>query len=216
MTNALVLNGSPSDGGASSALADHAASYLMEKGATVVQLNMLAAMRMDISGLLNSCEAADLIVLSFPVFMGSLPSHVIEWMEIASQREGMGKGTAFLAVGQGAHPSPAEVDPAIRCLEHFCRHIGWRWAGGLGMGMGLVLEKGPLERRRAARHTVAGLDMALEAVMKGEATPEAARKRFSRRAKTTFAYLMFANRYWKRRSKRNRSHDRMMDRPLMR
>lgn len=212
----LVLNGSPKRGmGSSRALADHLASGLEGRGLTVLRRDLLRDMKNDMAGLLSDCDRADLIVLSFPLYVDCLPAHVVAWME---QMSGSGierRGRSFLAIGQCGNPDPAEIDIAMEILQNFARGMGFRWAGGLRMGMGPILQGKELrEAGGTAKHAIAGLDAALNALEKGEAVTDEAAAEFSQRAVPTFLFLMLANRMWKKESKRHGARRKLMDRPF--
>ena len=211
----LVLNGSPKRTmGTSDALAEHLAGGLEGKGLAVIRRDLLKDMRGDMAGLTADCDRADLIVLSFPLYVDCLPAHVVAWMEQISVSGIERRDRSFLAIGQCGNPDPAQIDVAMEVLQNFARGMRFRWAGGLRMGMGPVLQGKTLrEAGSAAKHAIAGLDETLQALAEGETVPDASAAEFSQRAVPTFLFLMLANRMWKKESKRHGARRKLMDRP---
>jgi hypothetical protein len=213
---ALVLSGSPKlQDGTTQALADAVVKRLGHYGSDVSERNILASLRNDQQGLWADCASSDLIVLCFPLYVDSLPAPVVEWMEkLAAYLPTEKTETSFLAIGQCGNPDPDHINVAMEILQNFARRMGYRWVGGLSLGMGPVLAGKQLESAgRSSRHAVIGLQKALDALAHGQQVPEDAQSTFSKRPMPTFLFLMMANRMWKRVSKRHGAYAKLMDRP---
>lgn len=212
---ALVLIGSPKKGwSASKALAEFVADGLREKGMQVQVRNVLQSLQEDRDGLFEDGLRVDLIVLSFPLHVDSLPAAVIEWMELMPSTD-LGMKRSFVAIGQCGNPDAAQLDIALDILRNFCRAKGMNWLGGFQMGMGLAYSNDEkLRAKGVTRHAVPGLIMAFDPISKGEDVPEEALDTFSKRPMPTFMYVTLANRMWKKEAKRHGARKRMMDRPF--
>ena len=83
--------------------------------------------------------SADLFVLSFPLYIDSLPAPVIRAFElIAARRAGApaeaGGQQAMVVVAQCGFPHAEHNAVALEICEHFAGEAGFEWAGGLALG----------------------------------------------------------------------------------
>ena len=84
----------------------------------------------------------------------------------------------FVAIANCGFPEAAQNATALAICATFARQAGFDWAGDLGLGGGEGLVHGvELERVGGrARHAVAALDLAGDALSAGDPIPEAARE----------------------------------------
>jgi hypothetical protein len=131
--------------------------------------------------------AADLVILAFPVYVDSLPAHMVRALEqIAARRPRhscAGPGSPAVAsrprlvgVANSGFPERVHTRLPLDLCARFCREAGVVWAGGLGLGAGPVIDGRPLESRGfLVRRVVRALDLAAAALAEGgEVPPEAA------------------------------------------
>lgn len=117
--------------------------------------------------LLADVRAADLLVLSFPLYADGIPARLKEaLMGIVADNPGPKYCAALVQCGflESAHN-----DTAIEMCRLFARDAGFSWLGGLGRGAGGMLAGKPLEDAPAPlQPTRAALDRAAVLLAQGE------------------------------------------------
>jgi NAD(P)H-dependent FMN reductase len=215
---AVVLIGSPKKGGSTSrSLAEHLAIGL-RKGDVDVRTYHVQESMTDPSKLrevIDACHDVDLILVSVPLYVDSLPSEVVNWMETMGRKgTEIKKGARFLAMIQCGHPDVDQTSVAVDILRNFSDQMGYEWVGALRMPMGPIIDGRSLsEARGAARHAVNALNLIAEALANGKQMPVEAFLEMQTRPVPVFLYLMMANRMWKRRAKEHGMRYHLMDRP---
>jgi hypothetical protein len=203
---ALLLVGSPKPGASSSAsLGTYLLEELEKRGLRTNTVNLTRALRSDeaTEALHAAVAAADLVVLSFPLYIDSLPAPVIRALElIAARRAGSpvapGDKPAFVAVCQCGFPEAEHNEVALEICRNFAPAAGFEWAGGLGMGAGGMAGGRPLrEIRGMMRAAVRGLDLAAAELAAGRPVPDEAVRLMAKPAIPGFAYRFVANRQWR-------------------
>lgn len=91
----------------------------------------------------RSLMTCEVWLISFPVYAGGLPSHLLTFMtglqkKLTAEKE---KETAFpeinvYAIGNGGLFEGNEAYPAFRMMALWCAASGISWCGGLGVGGG--------------------------------------------------------------------------------
>jgi multimeric flavodoxin WrbA len=129
--------------------------------------------------LLDAVEAADLLVLAFPIYVDALPAPVFEALErIAAHRQwrDLSHHQLFTAIANCGFPEAYQCDTALAICEIFSRQAGFEWGGSLGLGAGemingvaLVEGGGKTIRMRQS------LDLAADALAQGHPIPVVAR-----------------------------------------
>jgi hypothetical protein len=95
---------------------------------------------------LEKLEAADLVVLAFPLYVDSLPAPVIAALEkIAAQRLGRSTRQRFTAIANCGFPEASHNAPALAICSEFARQSGFAWAGSLALGGAPSRLKSPLK-----------------------------------------------------------------------
>jgi hypothetical protein len=203
---ALLLVGSPKPGASSSAsLGTYLLEELEKRGMRTDTVNLTKALRSDeaTEALHAAVAAADLVVLSFPLYIDSLPAPVIRALElIAARRAGLpaqvGDKSAFVAICQCGFPEAEHNEVALEICRNFAPAAGFEWAGGLGMGAGGMASGRPLrEIRGMLRSAVRALDLTAAELAAGRSVPDEAVRLMAKPAIPGFAYRLVANRQWR-------------------
>jgi multimeric flavodoxin WrbA len=130
--------------------------------------------------LLDAVEAADLVILAFPLYCDSLPAPVIEALErIATYRQGRDPShwQLFTAIANCGFPEAYQCDTALAICEIFANQAGFEWAGGLALGGGGMVDGFPLaEGGGKTIRMRQALDLAAEGLLEAGAIPNAARE----------------------------------------
>jgi hypothetical protein len=148
--------------------------------------------------LLDAVDAADLVTLTFPLYVDSLPAPIIETLErIAVHRRGRpSRPQIFTAIANNGFPEAAHNATALAICETFARQAGFEWAGALALGGGGMIGGAPLTGGRTARIRQA-LDLAAVALAEGQPIPTAAQDLLARPAIPQWAFRLMADLGWR-------------------
>jgi NAD(P)H-dependent FMN reductase len=209
---ALLLVGSPKPGESTSeSLGAYLLDDLEKRGVKTQTLHVSKAVRNEesIAGLHAAVAAADLVVLSFPLYVDSLPAPAILALELIAQ-ERVGEagpagprvegpdGQAFVAVCQSGFPEVDHSEVAVEICRNFAQDAGFEWAGGLILPAGGMLNGQPLAKMKGMmRSAVAALDLTAEALAAGRSVPEEAVQLMAKRPIPAFGYRFMANWGWR-------------------
>jgi multimeric flavodoxin WrbA len=181
MKRAVLLVGSPRTRKSTSQslggyLFDQLAARQVQTETFYIHTSLYSPQRMQ--ALQDAVDAADLVLLAFPLYVDSLPAPVIAALErIAARRRGRG-GTRprFAALVNCGFPEAAHNRTALAICETFARKAGFDWAGALALGAGQGLVHGvPLaEAGGQATPIRKALDLAAAALALGQAIPQEA------------------------------------------
>ncbi len=206
---ALLLIGSPKPGASSS---ESLGAYLLEelekRGVTTQTLKVAKAVRTEeaTEGLHAAVAAADLVVLSFPLYIDSLPAPAIRALElIAARRAGdAGRRPAFVAICQSGFPEVDHSEVALEICRHFSESAGFEWVGGLILPAGGMVGGRPLrEIQGRMRSAVRALDLTAEELAAGRPVPDEAVKLMAKPAFPAFGYRFMANWGWRSQIKKH-------------
>ena len=161
----------------------------------------------------KAVDAAELVVVSFPLYVDGLPAPLVQVLElVADRRRGRlpaspvaGPGVQRVAaVVQCGFPEARQNETAIAIVRQFAKEAGFEWAGGLAMGMGGAVAGKPLDKAGGmVRNVVKALDLAAEALLEGRDIPEAAAALMGKRLMPAWLYTFVGNRGMKRSARRH-------------
>jgi multimeric flavodoxin WrbA len=159
-----------------------------------------------VESLLDALDAADLVTLSFPLYVDSLPAPVIEALErIAAHRQGREgpRRQVFAAIANCGFPEAFQNATALAICETFAQQAGFEWAGGLALSGGGATEGAPLAD--LGGRTVAmrkALDLAAAALAQGQAVPKTAQEILAKPLIPAWLYRLFGGFGWRQWAKR--------------
>jgi hypothetical protein len=162
-------------------------------------------------------DESDLLVLAFPLYVDSLHSQVVEALELIAEHEKAknenGKKT-FAAIANSGFPEAKQSDTALTVCRLFAKQAGFNWAGGLAMGGGGMIAGLPLaEMGGQVRNQKKALEIASEALSRGEPIPEDAVVLMSKLGFPRRLYLWMGNRGWKQEAKKHNAVQKMYNQP---
>jgi NAD(P)H-dependent FMN reductase len=214
--NALLLVGSPKPAAsASRSFGEALLSRLAARGATIRTAPVTPSFRSEekLAELTEKIAWADLVVLSCPIYIDSLPAPVTRLLEAwatgveANARVGSGsKRLALLA--QCGFPEARHCDVAVDVCRQFCVEAGAEWAGALAFGTGGALEGRPIERSPLAR-AVPALDAAADALAAGQPIPSSASAAFAKPIAPAWVYTLFGGLAWWRLARKRGGKERL-------
>lgn len=200
----LLLVGSPKvENSTSASLGNYLLSKLEDFGMTVETgfIHRLVNREETIKKLFEMVDRADLIILSFPLYVDSLPAPVVKAMErIKEERDRLEskKSKNFIAISQNGFPEFFQNQTALHIAKIFAEDCGFVWKGGLALGQGGSIGGKPLlERGGMVRNVVKGLDITAQALVEGKEVPQEAVDLFSKRFIPNFFYNAVVNLGWR-------------------
>lgn len=216
----LLLVGSPR--ARSKSTSESLGSYLLEElerggvSSTVVMLKRAVSSPEGMAELLERFTHADLVLLSCPVYVDSLPAPVIRTMEhIHTYRKSRpGSSTLFAAIVQCGFPETRHTEVALAICRRFAKESELDWLGGLGLGGGEAFGGQPMQRTgMLGRNARRALRLAAAALAKGEQIPPEAVNLMAKPLLPPWLYRWIGNRGWRRKARRFGTQDRLMARP---
>ncbi len=220
MKTALLLVGSPFGfRSASGSLGSYLMDRLTAKGFTTNKVHIHKSVKSQegIEEILHLVRTSDLVVLTFPLYIDSLPAPVIKAMEmIAKHREEAAdaRRQKFVAISNSGFPEAHQNLIALEICRCFAQRSGFEWAGGLAFGMGPVTRRKPLDELGGiVRNVKKALDVTALALSEGRAIPEEASKQMAKSILPHRLYWWMGNRRWKYDAKKNGITDRVRAQP---
>jgi hypothetical protein len=188
-------------------------SYLLKKleagGLATETLVVGAALHTDqnLAAMQKAEATADLIVLSFPLYVDQLPAPLIEALElIADQRKARlpAKAQKLMAIVQCGFPETHQNRTACDILRQFAKEAGFEWAGALAMGMGGSVAGRSLEKAGGmVRNVVKALDLTADSLVRGGNVPQEAVDLIGRPLIGKRLYMLIGNFGWRRQIKKH-------------
>ena len=226
---AFLLVGSPKGKKSTSSVLG---SWLMAKleagGMATAAMTAAEALRstQDQHRMHKAVDAAELFVVSFPLYVDQLPAPLVQALElVADRRKGLLPASPaagpmvqrVVTIVQCGFPETRQNRAAVDIMRQFAKESGFEWAGALAMGMGGAVAGKPLEKAGGmVRNVVKALDMAADALLDGRSVPPEAEALIGRRLMPAWIHTFFGNRGMKRAAKKRGALKRITDRPFCR
>ena len=170
MKNTLIVNMSPRPKGTSAMLAGMCAEYLEKCGHRVARVNLYQELKSP-EKLHDMVNGADTLVLSGPCYINTYPADVTAFLEGMAARPEILHGQAIYGIIQGGMPYAHTHESGLSMLQVFARYCGLNDLGGFVMGMGAMLNGGPIDRLFNARKVRRQLEIFFAHVSRGEPSP---------------------------------------------
>jgi hypothetical protein len=217
---ALLLAGSPKGlKGTSYELGLCLVGKLEAGGFTAKTLAASAASRSEegAAALLGAVDAADLVIVSFPLYVDQLPAPLIAALERVAEHRRLQpsrKPAKIMAMVQCGFPESLQNMPAVEIMRRFAAETGFSWAGALFMGMGGALGGRPLAKAGGmARNAVRALDMTAASLLEGGDVPDAAAALMARPFFPKPLYTLMANWGMKREARKHGAKKTILAKP---
>jgi multimeric flavodoxin WrbA len=181
----------------------HLASIQVE----TIHLYTVLRSKEKMRGLMEAVDAADVILLAFPLYVDSLPAPVIEAMEriTVHRHEAMEDRPALFAANANCgFPEAAHCETALAICEVFARQAGFTWAGYLALGAGEGLVHGAQLAGASGPAVVIrqALDMAAAALAEGRGIPASVAAVLAKPIIPRWAYRIMGSVGWKLQAKK--------------
>lgn len=217
---ALLLIGSPKyKNSTSESLGNYLLQNLHEKGYICDKLHILTVFKNDIEELLSKVNDTDLLIISFPLYVDSLPSPLIRALELIGENRREKRNTKkqrLIAIANNGFPESFHNYTALNICKNFADKAGFQWLGGFAVGSGAAINGRPIEQLGGmTRNKVAALDMAVEAIAKDSSIPPIAFELMSSKLIPTPLYTFIANQGWKVQSKKFEAKKELYAKPYL-
>lgn len=213
---ALLLVGSPrKERSSSQSLGSYLCSRLQQHTVETETVLLYARnMRENQEEVFAKIDKADLVILAFPLYVDSMPSPVIEFLEqlrihkdseqsINRTTEKNRDTTHLIALVNCGFPEASHNDTALAILEQFAKSSGFLWMGGIGVGGGNGFGGKSLEEGTGATIPIRmALDLASEALAKGEPIPQVAVDMAMKQPYPSFLFRFGAQFFWRAKATR--------------
>jgi multimeric flavodoxin WrbA len=157
--------------------------------------------------LLDAVDAADLLLLAFPLYVDTLPAPVIEALERIAEHRHEREQTRqqlFGVIANCGFPESHQCDTALSICKIFAYQANFEWAGALALGGGEGIVGGiPLaELDGRAIPIRKSLELAAEALALGRVIPVEAQDILAKPVVPNWVYRLMSSLGWKQRAKR--------------
>ncbi len=218
MNRAALLWGSPKpeSRAASLSLGRYLMDRLSERGFECEEFKATRVVADDegTSELLGAVQRCDLLICSLPLYYDSLPGPMTRALEIIRDAEVPPAERRLVGISQCGFPETKHNQTAVRILRLFARECGFKWVGGLAMGMGGAVGGPPLERSGwRGRNARKALETAAEALASGASVPDEAVALFGKPLMPAWLYRTVGNVGWKRNARKHGVQADMMRTP---
>ena len=219
----LLLSGSPKGTGSTSyAFLKYLQTRLTENEieSEIVILHHLLRKPEELEKFLSSINEVDYLILAAPLYIDTLPAHVLEVMsQIANYRKAgpCKKNPKFIGIVNSGFPEAHQNNLALDILNRFVSEADFVWMGGIPYGGGAMIGGTPLnESGRRSRYARITMDYLAKSLIAGKGVPEEAIKNASKMIIPTWVFFRFSKFGWKRRAKAYAAQDSLDAQPYLR
>jgi multimeric flavodoxin WrbA len=220
---ALLLVGSPrTKKSTSNSLGIYLLEQLQAQGLQVDIRNIHTTLRSKErwSEVLEAVDAADLVLLAFPLYVDTLPAPVIEALErIADHRLALPHPAPqrFAAIVNCGFPEARHMENAAAVCALFARQVGFEWAGALALagGEGMVHGTPLAELDGRAIPLMKSLELSAVALAQGQNIPQAAVDLLVRPVVPVWLYRLFGGYGWKQMARRYGANKQLRRKPYL-
>ncbi|MBU5676401.1 NAD(P)H-dependent oxidoreductase [Alkaliphilus sp. MSJ-5] len=217
---ALLLIGSPKlKKSASESLGSYLLEGLYKNGYKCNKLHIISILKNDVEELFDNVNDADILIVSSPLYVDSLPSPLIKAFELIGdnrkERESVKKQSMISIVNSG-FPESFHNDTALKICKNFADKADFDWLGGLAMGGGPAINGMPIKDLGGmTRNIVKALDMTIESITNNKSIPLEATDMMSSKLIPIWLYTLIANRSWKTQAKKFNVHKSLYAKPYI-
>jgi multimeric flavodoxin WrbA len=219
----LLLIGSPRAKGKSNS--ESLGLYLLEqfqqKGIETDTLRIHKMVRNEkgLADLFNALDEHELVVLSTPLYVDSLPAPVIRaFEEIARHRQTVRarRTQRFAAIVNSGFPEAHQNRTALAICRRFAFEADFQWDGGLAMGGGEAMGGKPVEKLGGmVRNQKKALETAADSLAEGRVIRQEAVDLMGRKLIPYWLYRWLGDRGWKKKARKQGVFDKLWDRPFV-
>lgn len=217
---ALLLVGSPKmKKSTSEALGSYLLEGLHKQGCTCEKLHVLSALKNGVEELLDKVNDTDILIISFPLYVDTLPAPLIKALELITdsrRKRAFNPKQSLVAIVNSGFPEAIHSETVLKILKVFADKTNFKWLGGLSMGCGPAINGRPIEQIGGmARNIVKALDMSIESIVNDDAVPSKAIELMSKNLFPVWLYTFFGNQSWRTQAKKFNMHKQLYAKPYI-
>lgn len=181
--NVVFLVGSPKPAGKSSseALGAYLVGQLNAAHTETFHAHKVIRTQKFTDAFLTALDQADLLVVSYPVYVDTLPYVLQSVFEIIAARPRPAHRQRMVCVSNCGFPEASHTELSLAVCRAFAEDAGFVWAGGVGLGEGGAINGEPLEARGGmTAHLRESLDYVATCLNRDEPIPQTAAERVAK------------------------------------
>lgn len=212
--NVLFLIGSPKKSRSTSeSIADYLSETIKAKADWYLEkIHILTTIHENPDAIVTASNQSDLIVLAFPTYVDSLPSHVIETLLLLENGLDKSKVRNFMVLINCGFPETLHNDNAIKICRFFAIQNGLNWRGGIAVGAGgAIIGKKLSDLGGMADHLMKNIKMLANRLVEDEPIQDDGILRAQ--VVPTEIYSMAGNTGWEKQAEKYGVQDRLYDKP---
>ena len=226
---AILLIGSPKGKDSSSAsLGSYLLSKVEEYNVSTEKVYLHSEINTETKRIqfLEKIEETDIIILAAPLYVDTLPAKVIKALSIIaetrknknSDHSDIEKDKSFAVIVNCGFPEADQNKTAIKVYEQFAKEAGFKYLGGISIGMGgVVSSRSLLEMGRMANDLIKGLDRAADDIVRSQRLSDSVIEKTSKSIIfPKWLYTLVGNFSWRFQAFQNRVYKKMNDKPYRR
>lgn len=170
------------------------------------------------TSVLRLIDNSEVIILSFPLYVDSLPAPVIKTFEAIVdhvKKSNFNGKKYFVAIVNSGFPEASQNELALSICRLFAKQAGFIWLGGLAKGGGEMIAGRPLnEFGGQLRYQKKALELAADFIANGEPITQQAATLMGTLGYPRWLYTFIGNRGWKQKARKRISVKKMYDQPF--
>ncbi|MBV1758288.1 MAG: NAD(P)H-dependent oxidoreductase [Dethiosulfatibacter sp.] len=212
--NVLFLIGSPKKSRSTSeSMSDYLAEKIKESvNWNIEKIHILTNIQENPDTIEKAANQSDVIVLAFPTYVDSLPSHVIRALMLMESRLDKTKIREFMVLINCGFPETFHNDNALKICHFYAKQNGLDWRGGIAVGAGgAIVGKKLTDLGGMAGNLMKNLAVLADRLVEHETSEDDSILRVQ--TVPTRMYNMAGNMGWKKQAQKLGVQDRLYDKP---
>ncbi|MCD6115795.1 hypothetical protein J7K93_02165 [bacterium] len=203
----------------SESLGTYLTERLQERGFETDKMLIHKSIESDIlkNELLSAANNADIVILTFPLYVDCLPYLVIRTMELIYENRYKKDNSTeqnFLCIANCGFPEAFHNNTALNICREFASETGFNWIGGLSLGGGEAIGGKPLRDVKGMAHNIIkSLNLTADAIAAGNTVPQQAVTLMAKPLIPNWVYLLFGSMSWKKLAKKYGAKNKLYDKP---
>ncbi len=216
--NLLLLIGSPQgDKSTSNSLAQYILDNINRENFQTDKLFIPKELneKKDKNELITKVNKADLIILSYPLYVDTPPASVINAFEFIEENIQM-RPRKFIAIGNCGYPKASGIKISQQICKNFTEQTGMEWLGSLSLGKGAIIMGKHLEKSGFIVNKVKNaLDILIKAIEEDKEIPTKADQQM-KLIMPDWLYVFVVNNIMRFKALRNGSYGKYKNNPYKR
>ncbi|HBH13002.1 MAG: Uncharacterized protein XD91_0563 [Clostridiales bacterium 38_11] len=212
--NVLLLIGSPKKSRSTSeSMGDYLLGVLKDKvDWHIEKIHILTNIQENPDTITSAANRSDLIVLAFPIYVDTLPSHVVRTLLLLETRLDKSKERDLMVLINCGFPETFHNDNALKICRYFAEQNGLNWRGGIAVGAGgAIIGKKLPDLGSMASNLMKSISILADRLIKDEMSQDDSILRVQ--VVATKMYNMTGNIGWQKQAQKHGVQDKIYDKP---